>query len=87
MHIYGVFKEDNSAFGVLCGRGMFSDPALYGNEESAIEWAIHLGNSHPRCAYVVYKFNLNPNGFTAERVYSPPAAGDSIGLRWSENIA
>ena len=75
MHIYGVFKEDNTAYGILCGRAIVpGGPALYGNEESAVEWAINLGNSHPRCTYAVYKFNLNPNGFTAERVYRTSAA-------------
>lgn len=77
MYIYGVFKQDVTPYGVLCSRGWESGPALYGNEESAIAWATDLGNSHPHRTYAVYKFNLNPNGFTAERIYYPPAAGDS----------
>lgn len=70
MYIYGVFREeDNTTYGVLCGRGDQPGPALYGSEESAVAWATHLGDSYPHRAYEVYKFNLNPNGFTAERIY------------------
>lgn len=78
MYIYGVFREeDDTAYGVLCGRGAEIGPALYGNEEAAVEWATYLWRRFPHRSYVVYKFNLNPNGFTSERVYRPPAAGDS----------
>lgn len=81
MHIYGVFKEDGSTpYGLLCGRATIpGGPALYGNEESAIEWATYLGSSHPRCTYAVFKFNLNPNGFTADNVYRTSAPLVSLG--------
>lgn len=70
MHIYAVFREeDGTPYGVLCGRGTETGPALYGNEEAAVDWAIYLRSRYPHRSYAVYKFNLNPNGFTAERVY------------------
>lgn len=70
MHIYGVFREDDSTpYGTLCGRGNIDSPALYGNEEAAIERADFLKSLYAQNIYSVHKFNLNPNGFMSERIY------------------
>ena len=91
MYIYGVFRqdEDTGGYGTLIFSAEMQGPALFPNGESAVALALSMHELYgTEYDYVVYKFDLNPNGFRATLSafppYSDPVAEESAeGLRQS----
>lgn len=68
MYIYGVFRSLGAGYGILMCNNGIDTPALFGSLEAAAGWRNELQRCNENHVYKIYKFTLNPNGFTSQNV-------------------